>query len=62
MPNMRWAEKEEEQLDKDLAEGLITRAESHKAMAELQREIRNAFEEEREERHREVDRDYDGGW
>lgn len=60
MPNMRWAEREEEQLDKDLAEGLITPAEHRKAMAELQREIRNAFEEEREERHREIDRDYDG--
>jgi hypothetical protein len=62
MPNMRWAEKEEQQLDDDLAAGLISRAEYNKAMAELQREIRNAFEDEREERHREVDRDYDGGW
>lgn len=59
MPNMRWAEKEEELLDKDLAEGLITRAQYNKAMAELQREIRNAIEHEREERHRDVDRDYD---
>lgn len=59
MPNMRWAEREEEQLDKDLAEGLITQAEYNKAMTELQRAIRNAIEEEREERHREVDRDYD---
>lgn len=59
MPNLRWAEREEEQLDKDLAEGLITQAEYRKAMAELRREIRNAIEDERKERHREVDRDYD---
>lgn len=59
MPNMRWAEKEEEQLGNDLADGKITQAEYNKAMAELKREIRNAIEDEREERHREVDRDYD---
>ena len=62
MPNMRWAEREEEQLDKDLANGTITPAEYRKAQRELQREIRDAFEEEREEAHRRVDRDFDGGW
>lgn len=60
MPNLRWAEREEEQLDKDLAEGLISINEYNKAMRELRREIRDAIEQEREERHREIDREYDG--
>lgn len=60
MPNMRWAEREEEQLDKDLADGKITPLEYRKAHAELMREIRNAYEEEREEAHRRVDREFDG--
>ena len=60
MPNMRWAEKEEEQLANDYADGKISLAEYNKAMRELQREIRNAIEDERDARHRQVDRDYDG--
>lgn len=60
MPNMRWAEREEEQLDEDLAEGRITLLEHRKAHAKLMRAIRDAYEEEREEAHRRVDREFDG--
>jgi hypothetical protein len=54
----RQADREEELLSRDLADGRITRAEYNTEMRNLQREIRYAYEADREEALRRVDDDW----
>lgn len=45
MPNQTQYDREEDQLDRDLAAGLITPAQHREQMRELQRDYRGAAEE-----------------
>lgn len=58
MPNLRWFDRAADQLEQELADGLITNAQFHAAMADLRRELRDQHAEEREEAVRNVDRDW----
>lgn len=57
---MNQLDREEIQLENDLAQGLITPADFNRQMRELQREQQLAAREEREEAHARLDRDM--GW
>ena len=56
----RHAAREEEQLERDLASGHISRAEFNEGLRELQREARDAYEQDREELLERVRDDW--GW
>jgi hypothetical protein len=51
----RMADREEELLARDLAEGRITQTEYNAEIRNLQREVRYALEQDREEALRQVD-------
>jgi predicted RNA-binding protein associated with RNAse of E/G family len=55
------ADREADQLLRDFNEGLITREDYNAAMRELQRDVRDAYEMDREDALREVDNEW-GRW
>ena len=57
----RAMEREQDALDRDYAEGRITRAEHNAASRELERDLRAAYEEDCENALREVDEEW-GRW
>lgn len=57
----RMADREEEALARDLNEGRITRDQYNAAMKELQRDVRDAYEMDREDALRDVDAEW-GKW
>lgn len=57
----RSYEREAEALQRQYDEGQLTRQEFNEAMRQLDRDARDAYEEERQRAHDEVDQQF-GGW
>lgn len=60
MPRVNWnsIDREEEAIERDLSEGIISQAEYHKQMNDLHRDVRDEYAEQQERERR----DEFGGW
>jgi hypothetical protein len=58
----RWAEREEDEIERRFAEGLISREQADKERKVLRSEVRAQYEQEMYDAQRQVERDWGGAW